>query len=260
MKKIITIIITFAILCSISGIAAQASEESKEVKYKNGYPVLEIESELHYNGSYRSDIKELAKKHPYEEYQGYILFYGASNFRLWKTMEEDMAEYKVINHGFGGSTDVDMVHYANTAAFPYEPAIIVFQTGSNDYGGLEGTDAEKVEKCMAFKVQMFSGFHEILPDAKFLIMSGLLNPGRSELLELTQEINARLEALAEETDYIYFADASDMTWDGTSFREDLFIEDGIHLTHEGQMLWLENYIRPMLEQIITENGLESVRK
>ena len=42
-------------------------------------------------------------------------------------------------------------------------------------------------------------------------------------------------------------------------REDLFNDDMIHLNHEGQMLWYNNYIKPAIEQVITENHLESLR-
>ncbi|GAB2843975.1 hypothetical protein GCM10022221_49100 [Actinocorallia aurea] len=48
----------------------------------------------------------------------------------------------VQNHGFGGSTDRDLVQYADRLLHPFAPAIAAFQTGSNDYVGLTGTDEE----------------------------------------------------------------------------------------------------------------------
>ena len=191
--------------------------------------------------------------------KGEIIFYGASNFARWGTLDEDMSEYKVQNHAFGGSTDVELVGYAPELLFPYEPAVVFFQTGSNDYVQQEGTDEEKIAKCMNYKKAMFADFHEKMPDAKFVIMSGLLLPGRTEYLDMTLEINRQLEAYAAETDYVYYVDANDMTYDGTTFREDLFNDDMIHLNHEGQMLWYNNYIKPAIEQVITENHLESLR-
>ncbi len=91
-------------------------------------------------------------------------------------------------------------------------------------------------------------------------MSGLLLPGRSQYTSLTQQINRSLcELCGEHSDYMTFVDAEAMTFDGHSFREDLFIMDGIHLNHDGQLLWCEKYIRPALEAIILESGLETVR-
>ena len=121
-----------------------------------------------------------------------------------------------------------------------------FQTGSNDYVVISGTDEEKVAACMAYKREMFDAFHQALPDATFVVMSGLLLPGRSEYTGLTQRINQELEAFCAERDYMIFVDASAMTYDGTNYRSDLFISDGIHLNHEGQLLWANDYILPQL--------------
>lgn len=102
------------------------------------------------------------------------------------------------------------------------PAIVFFQTRSNDYVSLKGTAAEKVAACMDYKKQMFAEIHKQLPVAKLVVMSGLLLPGRSKYRELTEEINRALAALCEKTDYIWFVDASAMTWDGQCYADELF--------------------------------------
>lgn len=199
---------------------------------------------------FEEEVAGIEKKYPVSEHQHGILFYGASNFRLWTEMEQDLREFKVQNHGFGGSTDKLLVQYAPRLLYPYHPDIVVFQTGSNDYVALTGTDGEKVAACMAYKRQMFDAFHKALPEAKFVIMSGLLLPGRSRYTALTQAINRELEALCAEKEYLYFVDASDMTYDGTSFAQELFVADGIHLNHDGQLRWRDGYILPQLQQLI----------
>lgn len=40
------------------------------------------------------------------------------------------------------------------------PAIVFFQTRSNDYVSLKGTAAEKVAACMDYKKQMFAEIHK----------------------------------------------------------------------------------------------------
>lgn len=140
------------------------------------------------------------------------------------------------------------------------PAIVFFQTGSNDYVSLKGTAAEKVAACMDYKKQMFAEIHKQLPVAKLVVMSSLLLSCRSEYRELTEEINRALAALCEKTDYLWFVDASAMTWDGQRYADELFIKDGIHLNHEGQPLWMRNYIRPVIETLISEFDLTQVQK
>ncbi len=180
---------------------------------------------------------------------GGIVFYGASNFTRWTEIQTDMPGYRIVNHGFGGSTDKDLVQYADRLLFPYNPTIVVFQTGSNDYILMKGTDAEKIAGCMAYKRDMYTQFHARLPDAVFVVMSGLLLPGRSEYADMTIEINRQLEALCAEHDYMIFVDANAMTYQNGSFDTALFVKDGIHLNRDGQQRWANEYILPALDQV-----------
>jgi len=143
--------------------------------------------------------------------------------------------YVVQNHGFGGSTDTDLMAYANDLLYPYEPSIVFFQTGSNDLA--EGLTVEQV---IANKDKMYSMFREKLPDTIFIVMSGLPLPGRSEYWEGTKEINAELQTYCETHKNMIFADATSLILDSSgNFRPELFKSDGIHLNEEGHAIWTE---------------------
>lgn len=105
---------------------------------------------------------------------------------------------------------------------------------------------------------MFDEFHRRLPNAKIIVMSGLLLPGRSEYTEITRIINDELEKYCRTKDYMYFVNAEDMTYKDGEYRTDLFIKDGIHLNHAGQLKWRDEYIRPILDRVIEENGIDDV--
>ncbi len=209
---------------------------------------------------FEGDVRAIEQRYDTESRRGEIVFYGASNFRLWKEMDEDLSAYKVQNHGFGGSTDRMLMQYADRILYPYEPKIVVFQTGSNDLANLPGTREEKLAACLSDKREMFALFHARLPDAQFIVMSGLLLPGRSQYTEMTQEINRQLREMCEASEYMTFVDAEDLTFDGTDYAAELFISDGIHLTHEARLRWRDEYILPALERIIGENGFEDLRR
>ena len=51
-----------------------------------------------------------------------------------------------------------------------------------------------------------------------------------------------------------------MAWDGQNYRKDLFIRDGIHLNHKGQLLWMKEYIRPILDELFDQYNLTEVKK
>lgn len=195
-------------------------------------------------------VKQLEKDDP-KQYRGAILFYGASNFARWKNMQESFPDYTVVNHGFGGSTDPDLIRYADTLLYPYEPSIVVFQTGSNDYVLSPLKGEELLADVLRRKKEMFEEFHKHLPHAHFVIMSGLLLPGRSQYRELTEQVNRVLSRFSEESDYCTFVNAEELTYDkekGT-FNTDLFVKDMIHLNENGQKAWADGYIRPALDRL-----------
>lgn len=209
--------------------------------------------------SWERDVDKIREKYSTDRKRE-ILFYGASNFALWDRMEEDMKDYRVQNHAFGGSMDPDLVKFAERILYPYEPSIVFFQTGSNDYVLLTGTEEEKVSKCMDYKKKMFCRFHSTLPDAKFVIMSGLLLPGRKQYLHMTQLINQKLQDWALTEEWLYYVDAEALTYDGSTLDTGLFRKDMIHLNHEGQLKWYWEYIEPAVRGLIEKYGLDYLRK
>ncbi len=68
-------------------------------------------------------ISSITRKYDPQQRKGEIVFYGASNFTRWAAMEKDIPQYKVQNHGFGGSTDQDLIDYASVLLYPYQPTV-----------------------------------------------------------------------------------------------------------------------------------------
>jgi lysophospholipase L1-like esterase len=164
---------------------------------------------------------------------GETVFYGASNFTFWKTMEHDLAPFALQNHGFGGATDDLLQKCAPQLLFPYQPSVVVFQTGSNDLAF-----GKTLDRVLADKFTMFDRFHAALPTTPFVIMSGMPLPGRAELWDTTKTINAAIEAYAATHDFVTFADATELLLDSMGgFRPDLFRKDGIHLLDSGRAEW-----------------------
>ncbi|MDR1641597.1 MAG: GDSL-type esterase/lipase family protein [Clostridiales bacterium] len=175
-----------------------------------------------------SKIVSAYKKRP----KGEIVFYGASNFTLWRSIEKDLAPYVLQNHGFGGSTDRDLVARAEELLFPFEPRIVVMQTGSNDL--MMGST---VDELIAGKREMYGQFMKRLPNTVFVVMSGLPCPERASIWNDIQTINEALKVICDENEKMVYADADPLmlTADG-GFRPELF-SDGVHLNTDGRALW-----------------------
>lgn len=245
---VISVFVLFA-LCSCADPSAGEDDELAGYSETQRELIAEIRK---IGGEWSRQVENLVKANDPEARRGETVFYGASNFARWYTMEADLAPYKVVNNAFGGSTDRDLLHWAEFLLYAYEPQCIFFQTGSNDYVESEKpTDAEKVAESMEFKKEMFSKIHERLPDAKLVVMSGLLLPKRSEYTPMTMEINKQLKAYCGETDYMVFVDAEAFTYFAPlgMYDESKFVIDGIHLTEEAQKEWAEQYILPVMEEL-----------
>ena len=215
----------------------------------------EIEEVKGYDGIWQPVVAGIARTYDPEIRNHDTIFYGASNFWLWKPMEEDLAPFSVQNHAFGGSTDKDLMFWAPYILYPYSPKIVFFQTGSNDYVESPAeTEDGKIAEAMDFKHEMFTKFHENLPNATFVVMSGILLPGRSEYVDMTLMINDRLREYCAERDYMLFVDAEALTYDRAkgSFVENvnaMFLEDQIHLTDAARIIWANTWMRPLLQEI-----------
>ncbi len=187
------------------------------------------------------------KKKYGEHPAGEIVFYGASNFTYWKTLEEDMLPYHAQNHGFGGSYDQLMMKQADKFLYPYKPSVVFIQTGSND-----NVNGVPLEQIMENKRKMYAQHHENLPDAKIVVMSGLPLPGRTRHWDSINELNKYLEEYCNSIDYLEFINATPlmMTEDG-GFRPDYFVKDGIHLNEAGHAVWTQ-----AMKDKLAEMGIE----
>ena len=188
-------------------------------------------------------VQMIEQRYPVPENQGNIIFYGPSNMTLWFSLETDMLPYRGQNHGMGGCIDDDLMHYAPRLLYPYHPAAVFFQTGSNDIAG-----GIPLETILSNKKKMYAEFLKNLPEAQLIVCSGLPLPGRAQYWEPTCRTNELLKKMCEETDRLHFMSADDVmltdhgpeklrTRDGRYFNPELFRMDQIHLNKKGHDRW-----------------------
>jgi len=173
-----------------------------------------------------------------------IVFCGASNFTLWRSLEQDMLPHIVQNHGFGGSTDRELMKYADKILYPYKPKIVVFQSGSNDFA--QGLSAEDILKN---KDKMYTMFRKELPNTIFVALSMLPLPGRAQFWEQSKNVNAGLREYCRTHADMFFVDTTEyLTTSAGKFCPICFRRDGIHINRKGQLIWGRE-IKKILDRI-----------
>ena len=204
--------------------------------------------------NFKEKEREIVRKYDRRTRKKEIVFYGASNFRRWEEMEEDMQPFVVQNHGFGGSTDAELLRSAGRLLYPYDPAIVVLQTASNDCARMMCRESRLFEKVLSRKIRMLETFRKALPNTYFVVVSGVLMPGRRQYDGIIRRINQAVKGYASQTDNIYYVDAEAMTINEKGrHRKEMFIEDGVHFTHEAHIQWADEYIKPVLDKVISDH-------
>lgn len=167
------------------------------------------------------------------------VFLGSSSFAMWTTLEQDMAEFKAINRGFGGSTTSDALYYAQRILNPLKPNRIVYYEGTNDIA--MGKDPEMaIANFMAF----VDIARSINPQVEIYFVFAHTAPVRSQFAKEYERLNNAAQALSRVMPGVYALDANKGLTDNKGRpREDLYLSDRLHLNEQGYKIWKQNIRR-----------------
>lgn len=164
------------------------------------------------------------------------LFIGSSSFRIWKSMENDLSNWRPIRRGFGGSTLPEVLYYADRILFRYKPKRIILYCGENDM-----TLAYSVPGDVLYSVrELAERIQDSLPESKLYFVSIKPCPYSWNYWPKIQEANQLVKTYIEQqpSDRMAYIDIT-----GSLLKEDgsidstLFLKDGIHMNSSGYVKW-----------------------
>lgn len=189
--------------------------------------------ELPYEKDITAYVKKSLENPPPENCS---IFIGSSTWRLWgQKLEEDFAELKAINRGFGGSTIPDVIRATDRLILPHKPARILFFCGGNDIA--RSTPPEVVfENFQKFLEKVHTAF----PNCQVYFVSVSRAPVREKNWKDTETFNMNVQKFAKELDYLHYINTVDLMNDETGrTREDLYLADRLHLNRKAQEeIWI----------------------
>ncbi len=172
-----------------------------------------------------------------------VLFVGSSSFRMWTTLEQDMAPLTVINRSYGGSCIRDILYYYDSIVKRFTPRKIILYVENDLSGSSADTsvgDAYDLFRLFAQKVQ------GDFPDVTLYIVSIKPSFAREKERTKTVMLNTLLKEYCENNDHLVFIDITRAMFDETGkLRDDLFLADRLHLNAKGYALWT-GIIKPYL--------------
>ncbi|MFZ9661677.1 MAG: GDSL-type esterase/lipase family protein [Chitinophagaceae bacterium] len=179
-----------------------------------------------------------------------ILFTGSSTIRLWLSIEEDMAPYKVIQRGFGGARIEDLAWYFKRIVYPHQfSAIAIFAGTNNITGNPNDTPVDTILHYTKIINRMIRQRYHSVPI--FWIAITPVN-SRIKVMNKVHEMNEAWKKEFSKEKNIWFIDTeNDFLRDGKPMGE-LFNSDQLHLNREGYRYWskivkaeIEKHLNPV---------------
>ena len=166
--------------------------------------------------------------------QGRILFVGSSSITRWD-LPRYFARDDLINRGFGGSLLAEVAELCERYVIAPRPRQIVLYAGDNDLA-FGRTAGQVLEAYLQFVTKVRAA----LPHVPILFVSIKPSPSRRALMDTMREANALIEAETQDDAAAEYLDvfAPMLAGDGEP-RPELFVDDRLHLSHEGYLLWAE---------------------
>lgn len=208
---------------------------------------------------FEEQVKNLEKN---KVYKGKVLFYGNSYFAFWDNdkIEEMLSDVSVskpviINHGFGGATGAELLHYYPRLVKPYEPMALVWCEGANDFEqGFTSNEASGNAK------NVFNKLKSDFPEVKIIILSAIEPPKLfdfPERIQMKREYDKKLIDYAINNTNCLYIDISPFFYElgqvgnYKKFR-DIFRDDRVHLNDNGYKdfaLYLKDEIVKFLNKV-----------
>jgi lysophospholipase L1-like esterase len=173
--------------------------------------------------------------------KGAILLVGDSQFYRWKTLNEDLPGYTLINRGIDSFQFNDILYFIERIVLPYKPRLIVLHVGGNDVHN--GKTAEQV--LADFKT-FVAKVRAVQPQVPIVFSSITPGPGRWDEADKRRQTNKLLKDYIATQKNLHFINLWDamLTKDGQP-REELWVADRIHPNHAGYLIRVK-LMRPLL--------------
>jgi lysophospholipase L1-like esterase len=172
-----------------------------------------------------------------------ILFVGSSSFTKWTDVKDYFPGYTIINRGFGGSTLADVLRYEEDVIFRYNPKQIVIYCGENDVASSDTITANTVFNRFT---SLFSDIRAVFPNVPVVFLSLKPSPSRWQLREKAKATNQLIEQYLSKQKSAQFVDVwKPMLGKDGKPRQELFIEDNLHMNAKGYAIW-QKLIQPTL--------------
>jgi len=185
---------------------------------------------------FKSEIEAIQKKYDtaFEPSQETIVFTGSSSVRMWQDVQERFPDQQIVNTGFGGSQASDISLYMYDVILRFHPKKVFIYEGDNDI------NAEKKPNAIIRTVQhIIDGIHRNDSTTQIVLIAAKPSIARWNLKGKYKRLNRKFERLAGDNPSVSYADVWNPMLEGNKVKQDIFIEDGLHMNAKGYQIWYD---------------------
>lgn len=184
---------------------------------------------------YEAEVQQIQRLQAYQPApSACVVFYGSSSIRLWTTLADDFPGVPVVNRAFGGSTMTACSWFFWRLVKPLKPRSLVLYAGDNDLG--DGRPPAEVIRQFGFLCRQIDQAFGSVPLAYLSIKT---SPARWNLRDRIDETNAAIRRQIEQRANGLYIDVNSPMCDGDQPRQELYTEDGLHMSPAGYRLWTD---------------------
>ncbi|MBU3025168.1 MULTISPECIES: GDSL-type esterase/lipase family protein [Zobellia] len=197
---------------------------------------------LHAQSAFNKEVKAIVQKYDslYDASQESIVFTGSSSIRVWKDLQERFPEHQIINSGFGGSQAIDLLQFTDELILRYHPKKVFIYEGDNDIQNKK-KPKDIIRTITAIKDSIFKEN----PQTEIVFISAKPSLARWKLRRKYKRLNRKMEKMTYTDGRLLYVDVWNPMLDGRKVKQDIFVEDGLHMNPKGYEIWysvLKDYL------------------
>ena len=183
---------------------------------------------------FEEEVKDIVKRNdslwnPTEET---IVFTGSSSIRFWKDLQDRFPQKQVLNSGFGGSQASDLLFHLDDLVLRYGPTKVFIYEGDNDI-----FDKKRPKTVLETTKKIIDELHADNPNREIVLISAKPSLSRWKLRRRYKSLNKKMVKYADENTNIEFVDVWTPMLYKRKVKDDIFVEDGLHMNEKGYDIW-----------------------
>jgi len=184
---------------------------------------------------WEKDVEKLSSNNEADGSDDTIVCLGSSSFRIWDSIDRDMAPFRMVRRAYGSARYRDLAIYTPKLIHKLAFSRAMIFIGNDIVGNNLDATPETVGRLARIVV---ASILKEQPTADVYLIAVTPTPSRFKLWNKIQIVNQQLEQIASEQSQVHFIPTANSFLDADGQPiEGYFNSDKLHLNDQGYRVW-----------------------